>query len=367
MTDVRIKVKAVSLYPVNTLSRKGVRMKKVLYDKGWHLTVKGKDKENALKSLVNFPVEDITESGFFYTVKNLFGRIGLIAASIAVSLLLTLYSFCTLNIEIKGIKNLSEDYILENISEYTFVPSFNVKTDTKAMEKKLMTLKGISSASVKKVGTTLKIEVLEELPPTSPEDILWSSNPLVSKYDAIITKVVPRYGTVLVKENDTVRKGQELIAPYRLIDENGGKIITKAGGEIYGRVWLKKSRVFSDYTLTYKRTGQKKVLTEIRGFEKLKKITPPYKNYETETKTFYLGGALLPLKAMEITFYETKKIMEPYDFENDREALIAQMTRELEEEIPLSAKKLRSWGTVKRLDNATELVIYYEIEINIIN
>ena len=87
--------------------------------------------------------------------------------------------------------------------------------------------------------------------------------PVISDYDAIVTRVVVLTGTAAVKNGDTVLKGQTLIYPYLTNKKENEeteeiRVDIRATGMVYGRVWYKESFVLSDETIITKRTGKYK-------------------------------------------------------------------------------------------------------------
>lgn len=359
-------LKSSSLYPINLLIRSDVRVINPKLKRGQcTFCVEGSDDERAERLLTNFPLQKISQSGAGVTAKKLASRVGLIVSLVAVVFACIMYGFCTFRVEVRGNSVVSTEMILESIKEYANAPYFAKSLDTQSMQRSIIGLEGISSASVHREGTVLKIEVLEEYPPTSPNDILTKNTPILSNHDAVITRVVLRHGTALVKPDDTVKKGAELIAPYTVLDENT-KVMTKAGGDVFGRVWYTKSKLFYPQTVTYVRTGNSVRISEIKGFEKISPKKCPYKFYEAEVKTYNLAAGLMPLKMTETVYYETREELVAFDFDAEAEAIITDMTRELEAELPENGEKLRNWYSVKRLDNIVELIIYYELEINIV-
>lgn len=105
--------------------------------------------------------------------------------------------------------------------------------DAQATEAAVRGIEGVKLASVRRSGTTVRVEVFEsdEVSPPLAE----STTDILSSFDATVTRVVAREGTPLVKAGQHVFAGTPLIGAYRLgID--GEQILSPASGIVYGRV-----------------------------------------------------------------------------------------------------------------------------------
>ena len=365
--SIKVKVLGSSPYSINILIKKGIKIKNPLFfDKYIVFTIDYKDK-NICKEILdqqNRKFDFFEQKGFRKTYSKSKLHLGLVFGMIISIILILLYSFSLLKIEIRGNDLVSEKEILEVINENIKLPSFEKHINKEKLEKSINSLDGISSVNIQRKGTTIVIDILEELPKTNIEDIKLSYQPLVSKYDCIITRIVPTSGTSLIKKGDTVRKGQELIVPFVEIDEET-RIMTKAGGEVYGRVWFCKKEVFYPQKTIYKRTGKKTVFYEIKGFDWIKNKKITFENYEIEYEEIILNS-ICPLKMKKYTYYETKEETVYYDFFSEKDIIIKELKNQLEEELPEDGEKIRYWYNIKTLDKIVFLDIYYEVEMLIV-
>ncbi len=361
-----ITITGKALFPLNLLSKRKIRLRKVHFGKdSLKFTVEGKQLASCQTHLQEFNRKfEITKKrgfGFFFEAAK--KRIGAIVGLVFFIVALTVYSLCVFNVEIKGNKNITTSIISKKVNENVKFPLFNADIDTKMLEREIMSLEGISSASVEKRGTKILVVVLEELPHTSIEDIRADFVPINSKYDSVITRMFVTCGTPLVKEGQPVQKGQILIAPYLMKDEKT-TVESKAGGEVYGKVWFKKTKTFHPEVIEFYRTGKTMSYYEIKMFNYLKIPKNPFLYSEEQREIFYLGG-IIPIKAVKHTYFETEKAVVPFDFDAQSEFLIKEGILELEQELPEDATKLRKWYEIKRLDKIVQLDIYYEVEIRI--
>lgn len=361
-----ITIKGKAIFPLNLLSKRLIRIRKVkVCDDCLKFAIEGKQLEKCQQHLLEFNRKfEVTKrrgTKFFFSAAK--KRIGAIIGLAFFIVALTVYSLCIFNIEIEGNKYIETAIIKEKLAENIDLPLFNANVDTKRLERQIMSIEGISSASVEKRGTKIKVVVLEELPHTSIEDIRADFVPIKSKYDSVITRMFVTCGTPLVKEGQPVLKGQLLIAPYLLQDEKT-TVESKAGGEVYGKVWFRNTKTYQPYVVEYCRTGKSVSYYDIKMLGWIKPPKDPYIYSQKQTQTVYLGG-VVPIKAVRYTYFETEKNIVPFDFDDQADILIKEATAELETQLPEDAVRLRKWYEIKRLDKIVQLDIYYEVEIRI--
>lgn len=367
INKVKLKVSGISTYPLNMLAKRGIKVKDIKFSDDYiEFYIKTTDLEECQKHLLEykreFEIKSIT--GFSATINKLKKRVGLIIGIIIFVIISTCYSLMILTVNISGNDLVATEIIQKKVAETIKPPLFNAKIDRARLEKAIVSINGISSASVSKIGTTINIQVLEELPLTDIEDIKAGYRPITSKYDSLITRLVVTSGTPLVKVGQAVQQGKELIAPYLIADEQT-KVLCKAGGEVYGRIWLTIDRYYEDKKLTFKRTGRRFVVYDLKAFNWIANKKQPYNYYEIEQEIVYIGAAI-PIKMVKYTYYETEKSYVDFDFDLYRDTLIKELSSELEIQIPEGGEFIRSWYEVKRLDKKTQLVIYYEVETLIV-
>jgi hypothetical protein len=134
-----------------------------------------------------------------------------------------------------------------------------------------------------------------------------------------------------------------------------------ADGYVYGRVWYTKSYTFNDTIVEVKRTGKSERKVGLRSF--FFDIEPKcdYQIFEQENTKSVLR-APLPVLMEQVTYYELAKTERQFDFEREKETILADAYREIEAHLPADAKVERKWYIVKTLDKTTVLDIYYEVE-----
>ncbi len=368
INKVKFRIKGISAYPLNMLSRKGIRLTNIrFFDKYIEFFINATDLTECERLLTENKREYQIRSfsGITFFLNKLKKRIGVFIGAFIFIVVSVCYSLTILTINISGNELVATETIQKKVAKTISPPLFNAKIDKKFLEKSIIEIEGISSASVSKIGTTINIEVLEELPLVDIEDIKGSYKPIISKYDSLVTRVIVSSGTPLIKIGQAVQEGQELILPYLLVDDET-KVLCKAMGEVYGKIWLTKSQYYDEKELVFTKTGKEYVYYDIKPLNWIrKKEKNPFIYYEEKTEIVYIG-AVIPIKAIKHTYYETEKNYIDFDFDMQSDILIEELSKELDLQIPAGGEFVRSWHEIKRLDKKTQLVIYYEIETLIV-
>ncbi len=146
-------------------------------------------------------------------------------------------------------------------------------------------LDGVAFASVKKQGSHIIVTIIPEKDESSFVDI--GKGKVLSKCQAIVSRVVVFGGTAVVKYGDIVKTGDVLIDDF--VEVNEKKVDAPASGEVFGRVFRKKSMFFADI-VKEKVFGQEKVITRYSFFGKNpKKPNFASKNCEISYTSFDYG------------------------------------------------------------------------------
>ena len=304
-------------------------------------------------------IEDKSINGFFVSNAK---RIGVYVGIIIAILIIFVWSTSITEVKVMGNEIITYSKVMEILNEKISLPMKKNSVDVDEIERILLSTKEISSANVYVEGTVLFINILEEL--EEPKIVDYNEKgDIISKYDAIIVSIITYAGTPMVKAEDVVKKGDILIS-HETILEDGTILENKALGDIYGRVWISKDYVFTDKILTKERTG--KNITYYLTNKSAIDVESPFLQYEREEKEFFNPNAF-PLKLKEITFFEIEEKYENFNFEDKKEDIILEKTKELEGSLPKGSKKNKTWFFVKTVDKNTILVIYYEVIVKLNN
>ena len=363
--STRFKVKSSPTYIINILARDGIKVKNISKEGNYvFFSVSDLDLKATLNILKGFNREfNVLEKvGFNNYFNKMMLRFGLWITVFCLIIAISLYSFFTLNYQVNGLVYLDEGEIQQILNKNAIqFPVVKNNLDLEKIKIEILNLDGISNCDVRLNGNLIEINVLEELPSPSIFDI---SKPIemISSHDAIISRIIVLNGTALCKKGEAVRKGDALIAPYYIINEEE-EIHTpvRANGYVYGRVWYTKSYIFDDIYVTQERTGKKERLVSyyFPGL-KIEKDTS-FDLYETNIIESNIYN-ILPFKVKQIEYYELKEVSHDFDFEANKESILNSAYEEMDNIIDEKSDIIRKWYTVKTLDKSTVLDIYYEVE-----
>ena len=224
-------------YVINLLAKHNIKVSvpQTIND-GCKIKVLSKDKKKLEKILKdygkNFELIKIYDYGINIKklIKKFFLWLGILASIVTIAL----YSQTVTGLKISGCNLIDELIIKQAILEEIKLPTYLSQKDFENLKKKIISIDGISYASVEKVGRTLKVYIVEEL---SKIDKIDTQN-LVSikaKGSGVITKITVYGGTSLVNIGDRVEVGQDLIAPY-LLNIDGEKKSTLALGFVEAKI-----------------------------------------------------------------------------------------------------------------------------------
>lgn len=363
MDRARYRAKAPAAFLMNTLTESGLCLKKITRKRdGVYFVIPARDAalaETAMqKKNIPFALQEVR--GKQIAAKSFAKRFGFLAGLLAGVAVLLVYGLSLLSLDVNGLERVERAAVMQILTEEGVrLPAVRPTLDTKKLAVRLMEIDGVSQATVHVSGTRLIVDIVETLP--EPEIVdTQTPEPLLSKFDGIVTRIVPLQGTPLVQVGDTVKKGQTLIAPY-VKDAEGKEVPVRAMGEVYATVYFQRHSVYPDTVATLLRTGntQTKTAMVFPGIS----YTPACKfaTYETETSTRAVAG-ILPFELVTCTFYETAPGESKFDFQKEAARLVEEETAAL-----LSAHGLAEGGerrfVIKRLDNSTILSIYYILDI----
>lgn len=206
------------------------RLRPLLKGTGCRMTVKGR-------------------AGFPFILAKVWKRKGFIAGFAFFIAAIFCLSSLVWDIEVKGNGKIASEDVLNAARQegiYPFQWIFRLPEQDKLSANLTRRLPGTSWVGVTRTGTRITIQVVEATKPKEQEMV--SPRHLVSKSDAVITRIYAEKGQPQVSKNDRVKKGQVLVSGIQ-----GGKtVVSKA--EVRGIVWheynievplLRKQQVFT--------------------------------------------------------------------------------------------------------------------------
>lgn len=185
-------------------------------------------------------------------------RRGFVIGLVAFAVLIYLMTSIIWSIEITGNYHVETNVIMEQINELGIFRGATKRSINPKYVADTLMLKNreLSWAGVEIKGTRLLISVREGIEPPAVIPLEQPCNVVAAK-DGIIVSIRAKNGLELVKEGDTVKKGQVLISGIleSLHPEFGTKQV-HAMGEVIARTWYETKKEVPEKKFTRKRTGQ---------------------------------------------------------------------------------------------------------------
>lgn len=236
------------------------------------------------------------------------------------------------------------------------------KIDKTKIENEIMELDKVSFVSVIVKGNTLIINLKEKVFNSEYEE-KDDFVPLKSGFNGIITEINVIQGTPLVKVGQTVKEGQELIAPF-VIDTSGQKLSVKPMADIKADVFLTTITQVPNTKLEMVDTGNissSKVMSLFGLNIFVKQEECNFKNYRTETNVIDMASnILLPIKISKTIYYEQKEVWHNNYFETNKEQILSdiqQKTRQLVNSCEIIKKEYKTITTGADINQITYTVV----------
>lgn len=363
---LRVKIEGGAGVTLNILKRNGVPYYRAKCGKNCvTVSIEKKHFKKAEEALEEagrkYAIEE--RSGLLYFIKRFPLRIGVFIGFILAIVAASYYSQYVFSLELRSTE-IDVTEITNVLSEHgVSFPTRAENIDEKAIEQALLSVGGVSHATVAVDGTRLKVTVLSEFR-HEPIIDMNSTASLVASRDAIITRVVCTSGTALVKAGDIVRAGEVLIAPYIAFgaEEEQVTVPTAALGEVYGEVLRQKNIILSDNTMQAVRTGRSETVAAVRlGALESRVAAPSFSQWERVTESVLLSAAI-PVYIDYFTFYETEYQPAKAVYSEGFKEEIAAGLEAFQSELPEGVRVINSYSKIKRLDNSTVLELYYHTE-----
>lgn len=160
------------------------------------------------------------------------------------------------SIDIYGVKNSDKQELIDTLfcSGITLGKiKYNIDAEN-AADMLITKVKGLAWVSIVIKGTRVRVEIAE----ATPKPKVFSSDAcnIVAKRDGIIKSIYARSGQEMVKEGDTVVKGQVLISgDLAFEDSQSEKTLVYARGTVKARTWHEKNVEVISKIVTKQRSG----------------------------------------------------------------------------------------------------------------
>ena len=307
----RIKIEITGKY-TNYFFKELIRRKINIYDlvkshNKLEIIIDYKDYKNVKKIKTTSKVKIVNRYGVS-KLKYLFNKYRLLLFFFLFAIFINIFlSHIIFKVEVinhnkKLVKEIKDELMDLGIKKYNFVLSTNKVNNIK---EKLLENKDIEWLEIERIGTKYVIKV-EERKVKEKEDECLPRN-IVSKKNAVITKINVENGEIIKKKNDYVMAGETIVSG---LIHNKETVKTKvcAKGLIYGKTWYKVRLSLENTTLNTVYTSNEKTGFFIKMVNKEYKLGNKFSKYKIK-KYNIVGSKLVPMeislsKYLEINRHE---------------------------------------------------------------
>lgn len=245
-------------------------------------------------------------------------------------------------IEILGVKSVSEAVILENLSICGLKIGMNKsKIDKRNVENKmLITMPELTWIGIEIKGTKAYVTVSEKVPEPKPINKNEPCDIIASK-NGVIDKILVLNGDGVVKDGDTVLKGQLLVTG--IIKRHGMDIrYVHSMAKVHARTWYEDVEEISFKQIEYKSTGRTIKIYGLemprRKFQKYRSI--PYEDFNKSIDEYFIfsfGSYVFPLKLVITSYSELKPIEKYYSVEEAKDRCFERLNEKIKLQLPEEA------------------------------
>lgn len=247
-------------------------------------------------------------------------------------------------VDVEGNVKVPEDKLLNVLAKYGIKPgAYKKGLDISAIENRLVIdVPDIWWASIQLKGTRAIVKVVEAAQPPPMIDKDTPCNIVASK-DGIIYEMVVLEGQPMVKQGDTVKKGQLLVSGVIEDPETMTTRLVHAMAQITARTWYEGQAVYSLEKGLTRRTGRKAVqrfLDMGQWVVEYQKEDIPFKYYEVEEKRvpFFGEGRFLPITMIVREYYEIERVPASASIQQLKEMAQKKAMEDVNKKIPSGAK-----------------------------
>lgn len=315
---------------------------------------------------LNYAVTLQNQTFFLKFLNNVKQNLALMMSVIFLLLGLLVSSNVVFKIEICGLENVKREEVISILNNNGYGPyklksNYNLKNLEVVLKQNI---NNISFASGIIRGNTLLINVNEKIDNfylTQP------FSPIVSPYNCIIKNINLKSGTPTVKCGDLVKEGDILVFPY-INYKDGSKLKTEANAEIEAYVELCTTKV---YTENHTETSPSGKISKQNSYSLLglnlgtSGSDNPYKNYQTQTKSYYpFKNFFVPFLKTETYYYELVEKQVYIPFNEVSQNIIEQNQKLLYNKLQGNIIENESFETtITTLNNAYYVTTYLKADI----
>lgn len=313
-----------------------------------------------------------SKHGFPFLISNIKRRKLFYASLLSLFVFVCIMSSFVWMIEIVGVKTVDSEKIVKHLYEEGLKEGvFKGKLDRRHIENRvLIAMPELSWIGIQIRGTKAVVEVVEKR--EEPKIISRSDAcDIVAAKDGVISKILALNGDPMVKDGDTVRKGQKLVTGT-IVREGFEVRHVHSMAQISARTWYEAAEEIPLQQLEYKPTGREanhyklKILN--KEFSRWKSINyKDYNEYVEEKNILSFGDYIFPVKLIEYKFEELspslKTVTQDEAKQRCEERLNAQISLQIPEGAVIMNRKINYYEDKKSVKAKLSVEVLEDIGV----
>jgi similar to stage IV sporulation protein len=287
-------------------------------------------------------VSILTKRGFPFIIRNVKRRKLFYASLLSLFVLIYIMSSFIWMIEIVGAKTVDTEKIVSRLyAEGLKEGSFKGGLDKRHIENQvLINMSELSWIGIQIKGTKAIVEVVEksEVPPLISRT---DACDIVAAKDGIITKFLVLSGDALVKDGESVRRGQKLVTGT-ILRENLEPRQVHSLAQISARTWYEDAEEIPLQQIEYKPTGKvvRHYKLKLLSKEFSRKRSVSFKDFNefiSEKNLISFGDYVFPVKLVEYRFEELVPVLKTLKVDEAKERCAERLNAKIKLQIPEGA------------------------------
>lgn len=254
---------------------------------------------------------------------------------------------------------------IKNELEKMGLKKYNLMLSTKKIniiKNKLLEHKDIEWIEIERVGTKYIVNV--EMRKLKSKDKECKPRNIVSKKNAVITRIEAEKGEIVKKKDDYIVKGETIISG---LIHNKETIKNKvcAVGKVYGNTWYTVHVKFSQYETIQKQTSKTKHSLTIKILNKNILYNNNLKNYKIKQYNI-IDSKIIPINIGISKYYEIKEYKKLLNDKSQNEKAFLEATKAIKKHLPSDATIIDKKILKKSINNSKiEVDVFIVAEENI--
>lgn len=298
-----------------------------------------------------------TQTGARASLRMLSAYAGALLGAVAVIVYIAVSASFLHSIEV-GLPS-RETEVLKLLSERGVTRGVAVsEIDIDGLEDALLALDGVSFVAIRLRGNKLYIDLKNSLDAPYHEN-LRGTEPVKAVKKAVVSRVIVYDGTALVKVGDIVEEGDEVIAPYELLNEE--QVPGYASGTVYGKTYYSAEATYGGTVITKSYGGVKTYSAPVIFGIAAKLPGSPFKHFEAVYKTS-ITGFLIPFTTRTVTYREIIYQERECTFAEAEESLKTGLLAAARGKMPLGATFIYEWCNIETTESGIKITAVVECE-----